>query len=147
MNYEYNTIWNSNTIASGCNKDFGGKIRFFMSNVEWRWLVGKSFYERIFSLFLQTLNAFWLYQQGVFRLFKYFSIGTPCTDIGKRHSFDVWFAFTLECITTNWYWKSNFKSISFFSRKVFANKYIHTTKPWFSLVSSITKRWSLCPIH
>ena len=27
-----------------CNFIFGGKIRFFMSDVEWRWQVGKSFF-------------------------------------------------------------------------------------------------------
>ena len=39
-----------------CNFIFGGKIRFFMFNVEWRRLEGKSFYLKIVSLFLQTLD-------------------------------------------------------------------------------------------
>ena len=30
-----------------CNFIFGGKIRFFMSDVEWRWQVGKSFFSKI----------------------------------------------------------------------------------------------------
>ena len=40
----------------GCNFIFGGKIRFSMFNVEWRWLEGKSFYWKTVSLFLQTLK-------------------------------------------------------------------------------------------
>ena len=39
----------------GCNFIFGGKIRLFMSDMEWRWVEGKSFSYKSYSLFLQTL--------------------------------------------------------------------------------------------
>ena len=38
-----------------CNFIFGGKIRFFMSDVEWRWQVGKSFFFKNQSLFFESL--------------------------------------------------------------------------------------------
>ena len=39
-----------------CNFIFGGKIRFFMSDVEWRWQVGKSFFFKNQSLFFESLD-------------------------------------------------------------------------------------------
>ena len=39
-----------------CNFIFGGKIRFFMSDVEWRWQVGKSFFFKNQSLFFESLS-------------------------------------------------------------------------------------------
>ena len=41
---KYN-IWHVYLI--GWNFIFGGKIRFSMSNMEWRWLEGKSFFSKI----------------------------------------------------------------------------------------------------
>ena len=41
-----NISCNSNTISSGCNQEFGGKIGFSMSDVEWRWYEDKSFFPR-----------------------------------------------------------------------------------------------------
>ena len=55
ITYETYTLWDYNTIALGCNQCFGGKIRFLMSDVEWRRYEGKRFFLKSYSLFLQTL--------------------------------------------------------------------------------------------